>query len=194
MLLTPPICAWTPRSQLPQSQCPPVISECPCWETLVSLLYIFILFCNGGPWSYFLGFFEENKENTYSINYLPFPTVCFTLCYWSPIPDLTSLVFITHMLPSTHRLFPGTPWPHSARVTTVWLCMHRVRVLDWPACSPHLSPIENVWCIMKRRIRQWRPQTVEQLKSCIYQEWAKIPLAKLQKCLSSVPKRLQSVI
>ena len=107
-----------------------------------------------------------------------------------------------HMLPSRRRLFPGTPClfqqdnarPHSARVTTAWLRRHRVRVLDWPACSPDLSPIENVWCIMKRRIRQRRPRTVEQLKSCIHQEWAKIPLAKLQQLISSVPKRLQSVI
>ena len=107
-----------------------------------------------------------------------------------------------HMLPSRRRLFPGTPClfqqdnarPHSARVTTAWLRRHRVRVLDWPACSPDLSPIENVWRIMKRRIRQRRPRTVEQLKSCIHQEWAKIPLAKLQQLISSVPKRLQSVI
>ena len=49
-------------------------------------------------------------------------------------------------------------------------------------------------CIMKRRIRQRRPRTVEQLKSCIHQEWAKIPLAKLQQLISSVPKWLQSVI
>ena len=104
-----------------------------------------------------------------------------------------------HMLPSRWRLFPGTPClfqqdnarPHSARVTTAWLHRHRVRVLDWMP-SPDLSPIENVWRIMKRRIRQQRPRTAEQLKSCIHQEWAKI--AKLQQLISSVPKRLQSVI
>ena len=35
---------------------------------------------------------------------------------------------------------------------------HRVHVLDWTACR---SPIENVWCIMKRTIRQHRPRSVE---------------------------------
>ena len=55
-----------------------------------------------------------------------------------------------------------------ARVTTAWLRRHRVRVLDWPAFSPDLSPIKNVQRIMKRRIRQRRKRTVEQLRSCIH--------------------------
>ena len=82
--------------------------------------------------------------------------------------------------------------PHSSWVTTAWLHSHWVWVLDWPACSPDPYPIGNLWRIMKRRIRQRRPRTVQQLKSCIHQEWAKIPLAKLQKIISSVLKWLQS--
>ncbi|XP_059384661.1 putative nuclease HARBI1, partial [Carassius carassius] len=43
--------------------------------------------------------------------------------------------------------------PHTAAITTAWLRRRRVRVLTWPACSPDLSPIENIWHIIKRKIR-----------------------------------------
>ena len=67
-----------------------------------------------------------------------------------------------HMLPSKQRLFQGrhgffqqdSVEPHSTCVTTAWLHSKRVWVLDWPACSPDLSSVENVWRIMKRKIRQ----------------------------------------
>ena len=57
-----------------------------------------------------------------------------------------------------------------------------------------MTPIENVWRIMKRKIRQRRPRTVEQLKLYIKQEWERIPPTKLQQLVSSVPKRLLSVV
>ena len=107
-----------------------------------------------------------------------------------------------HMLPSRQCLFQGRPCifqqdnakPHTASITTAWLRRRRVRVLNWPACSPDLSPIENIWHIMKQKIRQRRPRTVEQLESYIRQEWDNIPLPKLQQLVSSVPRCLRTVV
>ena len=46
-----------------------------------------------------------------------------------------------------------------ACVKSMWLRSKRVQVLDWPICSPDMSPIENVCCIMKHRVQQQRPHT-----------------------------------
>ncbi len=106
------------------------------------------------------------------------------------------------MLPSRWRVFQGRPCvfqqdnakPHTAAITTAWLRSRRVQVLNWPACSPDLSPIDNIWCIIKRKIRQSRPQTLQQLETCIRQEWDQIPKPKLQKLITSMPRCLQTVL
>ncbi len=107
-----------------------------------------------------------------------------------------------HMLPSRWWLFQGRPCvfqqdnakPHTAAVTTAWLRSRRVRVLNWPACSPDLSPTENIWHIIKRKIPQRWPQTLQQLETYIRQEWDQIPTPKLQKLITSMPRHLQTVL
>ncbi len=55
-----------------------------------------------------------------------------------------------HMLPSRRRIFQqDNAKPHTAAITTAWLHSRRVQVVNWPACSPDLSPIENIWRIIK---------------------------------------------
>ncbi len=77
-----------------------------------------------------------------------------------------------HMLPPRWRVFQqDNAKPHTAAKTTAWLCSRRVGVLNWPACNPDLSPIENIWHIIKWKIRQRRLRTLQQLETYIRQEW-----------------------
>ncbi len=89
-----------------------------------------------------------------------------------------------HMLPSRRRVFQQD----NAKPHTAWLRSRRVRVLNWPACSPGLSPIENIWRIIKRKICQRRPRTLQQLETYIRQEWDQSPTPKLQKLITSMPR------
>ncbi len=84
--------------------------------------------------------------------------------------------------------------PHTAAITIAWLHSRRVRVLNWPACSPDISSVENIWCIIKWNIRQRQPQTLQQLETYIRQEWDQITTPQLQKLITSMPRRLQTVL
>ncbi len=106
-----------------------------------------------------------------------------------------------NMLPSRRHLFQGRPCifqqdnakPHSATLQRPG-CGGRGYGYLRPACSPDLSPIENVWRILKCKMRQRRPRTVAHLKTCLQEEWDKITPETLHHLVSSVPKRLLSVV
>ncbi len=63
---------------------------------------------------------------------------------------------------------------HSAKATSTWFKDHGIPVLNSPANSPDLNPIENLWGIVKRKIRYARPNNAEELKATIRATWALI--------------------
>ncbi len=78
------------------------------------------------------------------------------------------------MLPSADQLFKDvdlifqqdlTP-AHTAKSTKSLLNEHGVGVLDWSANSPDLN-IENLWDIVKRKIRNKRPKNADELKATV---------------------------
>uniref|UniRef100_A0A3B1IST3 Transposase Tc1-like domain-containing protein n=1 Tax=Astyanax mexicanus TaxID=7994 RepID=A0A3B1IST3_ASTMX len=67
-------------------------------------------------------------------------------------------------------------------------------VLAWPANSPDLNVIENLWAIVKRKIRDRKPTTLDQLKQNIATAWEAVSAETCDKLVKSMPRRLQAVI
>ena len=63
--------------------------------------------------------------------------------------------------------------PHTARVTTQFLQGNNINVMQWPSMSPDLSPIEQVWDELDKRVcrRQIQPNTLAQLEQALIHEW-----------------------
>ena len=67
-------------------------------------------------------------------------------------------------------------------------------MLPWPANSPDLNPIENLWAFVSRKVydRSVYPN-IESLWTKIQAEWADIPVSTLHKLYDSMPRRLEAV-
>ncbi len=97
------------------------------------------------------------------------------------------------MLPSADQLFKDADFifqqdlapVHTAKITKSWLNGHDVGVLDWPANSPDLNPIEN---------QNKRPKNADELKATVKETWASIPPQQCHKLISSMPRRIEGVI
>ncbi len=83
---------------------------------------------------------------------------------------------------------------HTAKGTKSWFNDHGVTVLDWAANSPDLKPIENLWSIVKRKMRDTRPNNADDLKATVKETWASIPPQQCHKLITSMPRRIEAVI
>ncbi len=83
---------------------------------------------------------------------------------------------------------------HTAKGTKSWFNDHGVTVLDWPANSPDLNPIENLWGIVKRKMRDTRPNNADDPKDTIKATWASITPEQCHRLIASMPRHIDTVI
>ncbi len=104
------------------------------------------------------------------------------------------------MLPSADKLYGDADFifqqdlapAHTAKGINSWFNDHGVTVLDWPANSPDLNPIENLWGIFKRKMRDTRPNNADELKATVKETWASIPPQQCHKLITSMPHRIEA--
>lgn len=85
--------------------------------------------------------------------------------------------------------------PHTARTTQQMIQGHKIRLLDWPPCSPDVNPIEHVWDEIDRRVRQLpQPQNLAELERDLINTWNNLPQRVLCNYVNSMRSRCLAVI
>lgn len=86
--------------------------------------------------------------------------------------------------------------PHVANQVKRFLEEVNLEVLQHPARSPDMNPIEHVWDHMKRSIRNRNPpvDTLAQLKKAVVEEWDRMPQEFVQKLIRSMPRRVNTLL
>ena len=86
--------------------------------------------------------------------------------------------------------------PHTARFVYQWFIEEGITLMKWPAHSPDLNPIENLWALLKKRVgaRARDSDGVFDLWALIEEEWGKITINECRKLVHSMPDRIQAVI
>lgn len=87
----------------------------------------------------------------------------------------------------------GAPCHRSATVRE-WFAQTGVQVMEWPAQSPDLNPIESMWFQIKRAIGRRNFETKQALWEAVAEEWNKVTMEQRIKLVESMPKRCLEVI
>ena len=86
---------------------------------------------------------------------------------------------------------------HRSKMTQEWLKSNEVKVIDWPAYSPDLNPIENMWHFVKCELAKYDepPKGMLELWERVQHIWNnKINKDMCLRYINSMPERIQAVI
>jgi hypothetical protein len=84
---------------------------------------------------------------------------------------------------------------HTSKATQAWLKANHIPTLNWPASSPDMNIIENLWAHLDNRIRAHprKPSNPMELWNILQEEWKNISPEYVRRLYESLPRRVEEV-
>jgi len=85
---------------------------------------------------------------------------------------------------------------HTSKKAKKWFSDNKMIVLDWPAQSPDLNPIEHLWHHLKIKLSAYETKatSISELWKRCDKEWNSFTAEICQKYIESMPARVQAVL
>ena len=83
---------------------------------------------------------------------------------------------------------------HTSKKAKKWFDENDIKIMDWPAQSPDLNPIENLWAVVDSDVKKKKPRNLDELWKVIKESWDAIPADYCRKLVHSMPKRIAEVL
>ncbi|KIH50959.1 hypothetical protein ANCDUO_18959 [Ancylostoma duodenale] len=83
---------------------------------------------------------------------------------------------------------------HKSHYTSQKLTPWGVHVLEWPAESPDLNPIELIWGNMKNYVRRKNVRNLEQLRDVVLEFWRSLTPEICARYVNDISKKMRRVI
>ena len=115
-------------------------------------------------------------------------------------------ILIHQMQPSGKDLFPDGKFifqqdndpKHTAHIIRNYFANKsktgKMTKLVWPAQSPDLNPIENLWSELDRSLKTRKANSLEELMEILQEGWKNLSPTLLRNLVESMPRRCQAVI
>ena len=83
---------------------------------------------------------------------------------------------------------------HKSKFSTAYKKFRDISCIDWPANSPDLNPIENLWGVLRHRIQVRAPKTIQDVERFVKVEWESFDPNFIYNFTKSMKRRCTLVI